>query len=61
MLTGWKTALFGLAVAVVGYAQALDWATLIPNNPTLVGIVTGTIGVVIVLLRAITKTPIGQK
>ena len=57
MLTGWKTLIFGAAVTLAGFLQAFNWASVIPNNPTVVGYVTTGIGVVIMVLRMLTTTP----
>lgn len=60
MLTGWKTVLFGLAVAVgpgaLDYLGGVNW-TSIGISPGVAGI----LGAVIVGLRAVTSTPIGKK
>lgn len=59
-MTGYRTVLFGAILAVLGVLQGLDWMTLI-SNPKLAGYVASGIGVVIVVLRAITTGPIGTK
>lgn len=60
MLTGFKTVIFGLAVAigpaVLNYIGAVNWQTL-GISPTAGAI----IGAGIVALRAVTGTPIGKK
>lgn len=60
MLDGYKTALAAVAVAVVGALQGLDWASLIPNDPQTVGWIVSGIGVVMFVLRTVTKTGIGK-
>lgn len=60
MLTGFKTLIFGAAVAIapslLTYLGGVDWTTI--------GIapgVAGAIGAGIIALRAVTSTPIGKK
>lgn len=60
MLTGWKTVIVGALVTLFGFAQGLDWIHLLPNNPTLVGWIVSGLGVVMVILRGLTSTPIGK-
>lgn len=60
-MQGWKTVIFGALLAIVGFLQGVNWESLIPNNPTVVGWITSAIGVVVVVLRMFTSTPIGQK
>ncbi len=59
-MKGWRTIAFGLFVAVgpaaVTYLGGIDWTSL-GINPT----ISAAIGVVIVGLRAITNSAIGQK
>lgn len=60
MLKGFKTVIFGAAVAVapslLTYLGGVDWTT-IGLSPT----TAGAIGAGIIALRAITSTPIGKK
>ena len=60
MLTGFRTVLVGLVVAIgpaaLTYFGGVDWTSL-GLSPT----VGGVIGAVIIGLRAITTTPIGTK
>lgn len=57
MLTGWRTVIVGAALAVAGFLQTFDWATIIPA--AWAGPVIGIIGVVMVVLRGLTSTPVG--
>ena len=60
MLTGFRTVLVGLIVAIgpaaLTYLGGVNW-TALGLSPT----VGGVIGAVIIGLRAITTTPIGKK
>ena len=60
MLKGWKTLFFGVLVAVVGVLQTFDWATVIPQDKSWSGVVMVGIGAMIVALRFVTNTPVGQ-
>lgn len=60
-MQGWKTVIFGAVVALVGFLQGVNWEQIIPNDPTVVGWITSGIGVAVVVLRFVTKTPVGQK
>lgn len=60
MFKGWRTLAFGLALAVapaaLQYLGGVDWASYIgPNAAFFVA------GIVTLLLRAVTTTPIGTK
>lgn len=59
-LKGWKTVVFGLAVAVVPagltYLADLDWTHFV--NPNIAALITGLITIA---LRAVTDTSIGTK
>lgn len=60
MLTGYKTVIVGVALAILGALQGLDWATLI-TDPELAGWIVSGIGVVVTVLRLFTSTPVGTK
>jgi hypothetical protein len=60
-MTGYKTAIFAVGVAVVGALQGLDWASLIPTDPRVVGWVVSGLGIAAFILRWFTTTPIGSK
>lgn len=59
MLQGWRTIMFGAALAVAGFLQTVDWATVIPTGWA--GPVVGIIGIAVVVLRSFTTTPVGTK
>ena len=59
MLQGWKTLIFGAVVTILGGLQAADVAQFVPEH--WVGVVMGFIGVVIMILRVLTTTPVGEK
>ena len=52
-----KTAWAGAAVTIIGALQALNWAQLIPSNPTAVGYVTAALGAGMIVLRFLTSQP----
>ena len=55
-MKGFKTAIVSLALVVLGALQGFDWATLI-SDPQTAGWVVSAIGVVMMVLRAITDSP----
>lgn len=55
-MTGWKTLIFGGLITILGGIQATDIAAIIPSD--YVGIVMAGIGMVVMFLRTITKTPV---
>lgn len=57
-MQGWKTVIVGAALALVGFLQGVDWASLIPNDPRTVGWIISAIGVTMAALRSLTNTPI---
>jgi hypothetical protein len=59
MLKGWRTILFGAAVAALGSIQAADLAAVVPAQWA--GIVMAGIGAAIMALRAVTTTAVGDK
>jgi len=60
MLKGYKTIIVGSIVAVLGFLQAFDFTT-ITSNPQTAGLITGGIGIVMMILRKFTDTPLGTK
>lgn len=58
MMKGWRTLIFGAAVAIIGVMEAFDWTTVIPEQYQ--GWALGIIGVVIIWLRKVTNTAIGK-
>jgi hypothetical protein len=57
-MKGFKTIIFGALIAALGSIQAVDLATIVPENLT--GLVMGAIGLAIMGLRSITNTPLGS-
>lgn len=61
-MQGFKTILFSLVVTVLGFLEAFDvtqFAQYIPDNYEPLAI--SVIGVIVAVLRLITKTPVGKK
>ena len=58
-MKGWRTLIFNAGVAALGVAAAFDWTSVLAA-PYAGLIVTG-IGVVGMILRTQTTTPVGQK
>lgn len=56
MLTGWKTLIFSLIVAVIGVLSATDWVQLLGS--TKAGWIVTGIGIVSAILRTVTSTPV---
>lgn len=59
-MTGWKTVIVGAAIAAVGFLQGVNWIDVIPNDPQTQGWVTTGLGVVMLVLRFLTTTPVGK-
>ena len=63
---GWKTVIFNAFIAafptvmlVLDYLKTIDWVVLLtPANAALVGLAIGLIGII---LRAVTVTPMGER
>lgn len=55
-MTGLKTFLFGLAVTIFGALEGFDFTAYLGSEKA--GYVTGVIGVIIMILRYLTTTPI---
>ncbi len=55
MLSGWKTLIFAVLTAIFGALEVFDFTQFL--NEENAGYVTSAIGVVIFILRTITKTP----
>lgn len=55
-MQGWKTLIFGALITFLGGLQAADFAAIVPQE--YVGIVMSVIGLAVMGLRAITKTPV---
>lgn len=60
MLTGYKTVIVAVLVAIIGALQGLDWVNLMPAGSQAVGWVTTALGVIMFVLRAVTTTPLGS-
>ena len=58
MLKGYRTLLFGSALAVLGFLQAVDWVEFVPAGWE--GIVMAVIGAMVMWLRSVTNTPVMQ-
>lgn len=56
---GWKTMAFGALLAVLGFAQQADWASVVPAEYS--GLVVGVVGLLVMWLRSVTDTPVGDK
>lgn len=57
-MKGWKTLIFGALITLLGGIQLADIAVIVPEQYQ--GIVMSVIGVIVMFLRTITKTPIGK-
>lgn len=57
-MKGYKTMFFGFILAGLGFLQAFDWATVVPQ--AWVGIVMALIGGAVMWLRAMTDTAVGK-
>lgn len=60
MLKGYKTIIFGAVIAALGSIQAADLAVII-TDPETAGKVMAGIGIVVMVLRKLTDTPLGKK
>ncbi len=59
MLTGYKTLIFAVLVAIFGALESFDFTSFL--NEQTAGIVTTVIGIIVFALRAKTKTPMLKK
>lgn len=59
MINGWKTFVFGLALAIFGALEQFDFTQYLDADNA--GTVTGIIGFVVIVLRAVTNSPIFKK
>jgi len=57
MLKGYKTLGFGLLLTILGFLQGFDFTTII-SDPETVGYVTSGIGIIVMILRTLTNTPV---
>ncbi len=60
MMTGYRTLIFSLLVAIGGVLQAFDWVTVLPQDKTWSGIIMVALGAIIAGMRSFTTTPVGQ-
>jgi hypothetical protein len=60
-LKGYRTLIISAAIAVVGALQGLDWISLLPANPRAAGWAVTVLGIAMMVLRAITTTPVATK
>jgi uncharacterized membrane protein len=61
MLSGWKTILFSLLITILGFLETFDItqiASMIPAEYQ--PLVISVIGVIVAVLRFVTKTPVGK-
>ena len=58
MIKGWRTAIVSLLIAIFGALEAFDFTSIL--TPDIAGYVVTAIGVVMFILRAYTKTPLGK-
>ena len=56
MLAGYKTLIFNLALAIFGVLQSFNWVDVLGS--TKAGYVVTGIGIIGMILRAVTTTPI---
>lgn len=57
-MKGYKTVAFGALLAVLGFLQGFDLATIVPEQ--WIGVVLAVIGGLTMLLRKMTTTPLGK-
>jgi hypothetical protein len=57
-MKGYRTLAFNAALALFGVAQAFDWTSVLGSAQA--GYVVSAIGVVGMVLRALTTTPVGK-
>ena len=57
-MKGYRTFILGAAVALLGTAQALDWAQIVTAENA--GVIVAGIGAAIMVLRALTNTAAGK-
>ena len=57
-MKGWRTLIFGIIVAVAGVLEQFDWSSILPKTSPWYNYETLAIGLMIVVLRFFTTTPI---
>lgn len=58
-MKGWRTVIFNSIFAVLGVLEATDWIDIV--SPEMAPIIVAIVGIVNVVLRKYTNTPIGTK
>lgn len=56
MLAGYKTLIFNIGIAILGVLQTFNWVDVLGSSKA--GIIVSVIGVIGMILRAFTTTPI---
>lgn len=59
MINGWKTFIFGLALTIFAALEKFDFTQYLTEDNA--ATVTGVIGFVVIVLRALTNSPIFKK
>lgn len=59
-MKGWRTLALGAATALFGFFQGFDWVT-ITSDPETLSLVTGGVGLAVVVLRFLSTGPVGTK
>jgi hypothetical protein len=56
---GYRTFIFGALVSILGVVQGLNWVDVV-HDPKVAGWIVAIIGLIVMVLRYFTDTPIGQ-
>jgi len=59
-MKGWRTLALGAATALFGFFQGFDWVT-ITQDPETLSLITGGIGLAVIVLRYFSTGPVGTK
>jgi len=59
-MKGWRTLALGAATALFGFLQGFDWVT-ITQDPETLSLITGGIGLAVIVLRYFSTGPVGTK
>lgn len=59
-MKGWRTLALGAATALFGFLQGFDWVT-ITQDPQELSLITGGIGLAVIVLRYFSTGPVGTK
>jgi len=59
-MKGWRTLALGAAMALFGFLQGFDWVT-ITQDPETLSLITGGIGLAVIVLRYFSTGPVGTK